>query len=320
MKRYLHKSYGEFEKRLEEAAEKKTTPVNRRYISSTDPDASVTRRSRGTPKLRYKTHRVVDPRHEVITATKVTPGSVDDGEVLREMIEINKENTQTKVATVVADSRYGSIDNYLYCHDAGIKAHIPSLGKTQRGTGRQKGIFAKEEFHYDPDTDTYTCPAGQLLKRRMYNRKRNTYEYKASSKTCAQCSLRQECTRAKDGRSLKRHRRQDALDSMLATATSIQAKRDIKTRQHLAERSFARSTRYGYKRARWRRLRRMEIQDYLIAAVQNITILTNHSNRKPAESKVQRVQRLNTHVLQWFYFIIDSLCKTVSSKFALAYG
>jgi transposase len=321
LKRYLSKGYRELEKRLEDVTEQKTTPANSRYISSTDPDASVTRHKGGSKsKLRYKTHRVVDPRHEVITATKITPGSIDDGDMLEEMIEINQENTQKRVETVVADSRYGIIDNYLYCHDAGIKAHIPSLGETQRGTGRQKGIFPKEEFHYDPDTDTYTCPAGQVLKRRMYNRKRNTYEYKASSKTCAQCSLRQECTRAKDGRSLKRHIRQDALDSMLATATSIQAKRDIKTRQHLAERSFARSTRYGYKRARWRRLRRMEIQDYLIAAVQNITILANHSNRKPAESKVQRVQRLNTHVLQWFYFIIDSLCKTVSSEFALAYG
>ena len=202
---------------------------------------------------------MADPRHEVITATKITSGSIDDGDMLEEMIEINQENTQKRVATVVADSRYGGIDDYLYCYDAGIKAHIPSLGETQRGTGRQKGIFPKEEFHYDPDADTYTCPAGHLLKRRMYNRKRNTYEYKASSVACAGCALREQCTRSKDGRTLKRHRRQDALDSMLATAGSREAKRDIRTRQHLSERSFALSTRYGYKRARWRRLWRMEI-------------------------------------------------------------
>ena len=135
MKRYVSKGYRELEGRLEGEAEKKTTPINRRYISSTDPDASVTRHSRGIPKLQYKTHRVVDPRCEVITATKVTPGSIDDGEVLREMIEITEGNTQKKVDTVVADSRYGSIENYLYCHDAGIKAHMPSLGEIQRGTG-----------------------------------------------------------------------------------------------------------------------------------------------------------------------------------------
>jgi len=150
----------------------------------------VTRHSGGIPKLRYKTHRVVDPRHEVITATKVTPGSVEDGDVLREMIVINKETTQTKIDTVVADSRYGSIENYLYCHDVGIKAHKPSLGDTQRGTGSNKGIFPKEEFSYDPERDTYRCPGGQELRKRMYNKRRNTYEYKASSAACAGCALK----------------------------------------------------------------------------------------------------------------------------------
>jgi hypothetical protein len=39
------------------------------------------------------------------------------------------------------------------------------------------------------------------------------------------------------------------------------------------ERSFAQATRYGFKRARWRRLWRVEIQEYLTAAIQNIKIL-----------------------------------------------
>ena len=320
IKRYLHKGYRELEERLEGEAEKKTTPINRRYISSTDPDASVTRHSRGIPKLRYKTHRVVDPRNEVITATKVTPGSVDDGEVLREMIEINQENTQKKVDTVVADSRYGSIENYLYCHDIGIKAHIPSLGETQRGTGSKKGIFPKEEFSYDSDSDTYLCPGGHVLKRRMYNRRRNTYEYKASSKACGGCVLKKQCTRSKEGRTLKRHMRQETLDSMRAAVRSREAKRDIRTRQHLSERSFARSTRYGYKRARWRRIWRMEIQDYLIAAVQNITILASHSGRKPVESNIHRILGVKAGFLHRIFCIIAALGKKVSSEPVFAYG
>jgi hypothetical protein len=39
------------------------------------------------------------------------------------------------------------------------------------------------------------------------------------------------------------------------------------------ERSFARSVRFGFKRARWRRLWRVQIQEYLTAAIQNIMIL-----------------------------------------------
>jgi transposase len=133
LKRYLDTSYRLFEERLDEGEVAKTTPANSRYISRTDPDASVTRHGGGKPRLRYKTHRAVDPQCEVITATKLTPGSRDEGELLAEMIKVHELTTGNKVKTAVADSRYGKIDNFLLCHDRGIKAHMPSLGDTQRG-------------------------------------------------------------------------------------------------------------------------------------------------------------------------------------------
>ena len=43
------------------------------------------------------------------------------------------------------------------------------------------------------------------------------------------------------------------------------------------ERSFARAGRYGFKRERWRGLWRVQIQEYLIAAVQNIETLIRHA-------------------------------------------
>ena len=287
LKKYLNKGYRRLEKRLDDLEVPKTTPANARFISTTDPDASVTRYSGGKSKLRYKTHRAVDPEHEVITATKVTPGSTDDGDMLEEMIESHEHNTQSKVDTVVADSKYGKIDNFLRCYDLDKKAHVPSLEQTHKGSGRQKGIFPKEAFIYHPDMDIFICPAGERLRRRHYNKKRKHYEYKASAETCARCELRKKCTRAKDGRSLKRHARQDELDIMLNEANSRSAKRDIKHRQDLAERSFAWSKRYGYKRARWRRLWRMEIQDFLIAAIQNITVLVKQPKIRISKSNVQ---------------------------------
>ena len=287
LNKYLNKGYRRLEKRLDDLEVPKTTPANARFISTTDPDASVTRYSGGKSKLRYKTHRAVDPEHEVITATKVTPGSTDDGDMLEEMIESHEHNSQSKVDTVVADSKYGKIDNFLRCYDLDKKAHVPSLEQTHKGSGRQKGIFPKEAFIYHPDTDIFICPAGERLRRRHYNKKRKHYEYKASAETCARCELRKKCTRAKDGRSLKRHARQDELDIMLNEAKSKSAKRDIKHRQDLSERSFAWSKRYGYKRARWRRLWRMEIQDFLVAAIQNITVLVKQPKNRMSKSNVQ---------------------------------
>jgi len=320
LKKYLNKSYRQLEKRLDDLRVPKTTPANSRHISTTDPDASVTRHSGDKSKLRYKTHRAVDQKHEVITATKITPGSVDDGEMLKEMLETHKENTQKELDTVVADSRYGTIDTYLICHDLGIKAHIPSLEATQRGSGRKKGIFPKEAFTYHAATDTYMCPAGKILKRRHHYKKRNHYEYQASAGTCATCELRAQCTRSKTGRTVKRHLRQDELDSMLYDANSRQAKRDIKTRQHLSERSFGRSTRYGYKRARWRRLWRVEIQDFLIAAIQNITVLITQSKEKISKSNAQRGQPMCAQIATWERIPLGSLLREPFSRFTMVFG
>ena len=168
LEKHLNKSYQLLEERLDDLKEHKTTPANKRFISTTDPDASVTRYGKGKSKLRYKTHRAVDEKHEVITATKVTAGSVDDGKVLDDMIDLHEQNTQKKIDTVVADTKYGTVDNFLHCHDQGIKTHIPSIEESHRGSGRRKGIFSREEFTYNPDTDTFTCPAGKLLIKRKF--------------------------------------------------------------------------------------------------------------------------------------------------------
>ncbi len=96
--------------------------------------------------------------------------------------------------------------------------------------------------------------------------------------------------KAKSGRTLKRHLRQDELDSMLKHAISPESKKDIKTRQHLMERSFAQATRYGFKRARWRRLWRVEIQEYLTAAIQNIKILLKDV-KEPGAATQMRVAK-----------------------------
>lgn len=324
LEKHLNKSYKRLENRLDDITALKKTPADSRYISTTDPDASVTRHSKGKSKLRYKTHRAVDEKHEVITATKVIPGSVDDGHVLDDMIEAHEHNTQRKLETAVADSKYGTKDNYLLCHDRKVKAHIPSIEKTSRGSGRQKGIFPKEAFSYDTEMDVFLCPAGETLRKKSYNKKRKHYEYKAPARACAQCELRSKCTLSKDGRTLKRHIRQDELNIMLEKVKSKSAKRDIKHRQDLSERSFAWSTRYGYKRARWRNLWRMEIQDFLIAAIQNITILIKQPKDKMSKSNVRteevracQQKRTQCYGMQAVFSLLSGLNRILSGMILL---
>jgi hypothetical protein len=66
---------------------------------------------------------------------------------------------------------------------------------------------------------------------------------------------------------------------MREASRSLPARRDLQTRKHLMERSFARSKRYAFDRARWRGLWRMQIQDYLICAIQNIQVLIRQAGQ-----------------------------------------
>jgi hypothetical protein len=125
LRKYLNESYRELERRLERDSEDKEKDdqgksggVNCRYISTTDPDAAIVRTS-GKARLRYQTHRAVDSAYEVITATEVTPGDVNEAHMMFWLIDSHQQNTETWLETVVADSKYGTIGNYLGCYDRG---------------------------------------------------------------------------------------------------------------------------------------------------------------------------------------------------------
>lgn len=280
LKRYLNGQYQELEKRLTEKEEEEPSDkrphrkINSRYVSTTDPDAAIVRR--GVSKLCYEVHRSVDVHSEVITAAEVTPGDVNEAHLLIPLTEVHHQNTGRSARVVVADSKYGTIENFLACHDRGMRAHIPDLGQvaTERNTARR--IFPETAFEYDPQTDTYQCPAGNRLFRKSLHLARQSIDYAAPKSVCVGCMLREQCTQSVAGRTIKRHLRQEALNQMRAISRSSQARRDQRIRQHLMERSFARSTRYGFDRARWRGLWRVRIQEYLVCTIQNIQVLLKY--------------------------------------------
>jgi IS5 family transposase len=314
---HLVKGFDELESRLEEKEDQgddhapKIGRANQNYHSTTDPDASVTRQGAGKRKMQYKAHRSVDAKAEVITATEVTPGEVNEAHLLSTLLAMHQDNTQTTAETVVADTKYGTADNYLACCDLGVKAHIPDMKNSQEESRRN--IFSENDFLYNPETDMYLCPAGNHLKKSSYKPKRDAYEYRCSNKVCRNCSLVTKCTTSKNSRTLRRHRRKEDLDKMRNTAQSQTAKRDLRTRQHLMERSFARATRYGFKRARWRRLWRVQIQEYLTSAIQNIMVLLSYAKERGVAkaSTIPFITKLS--------FISHSLFLNIKNTFCIFY-
>jgi transposase len=158
---HLRDNYKKLEARLEEEPadrSRRYIKENSRYMSTTDPDAAIV--NRGKPKLSYEVHRAVDGRSEVITATDTTAGDMNEAHLMVPLLESHHANTGRGAETVVADSKYGTVENFLACHDMGVRAHIPDLGGYATKRTEKLKIFSEEEFQYDLESDTYRCPAG----------------------------------------------------------------------------------------------------------------------------------------------------------------
>lgn len=281
--------------------------VNDRMMSTTDPDAPVTRKSNEPARPRYHHHRVVDDAHGVITAVETTPGSIPENKKLLDVVKQHEANTGVQVATVVADNKYGTIDNYVLGQKQGWKTHLGEMASYQKEIPRRKGIFSESDFHYQAKDNTYICPAGQVMKARRLHWFRRTWEYHLPKEVCNQCALRTQCTRSKTGRTIHRHEAQELLEQGREQAHSGAARRDRVRRQILMEGSFAdAANNHGFKRSRWRRLWRQEIQDYLIAAIQNIRILLSRIGKRPTEAG--QVQFLLNKNALWSSFWTRSLC------------
>ena len=256
---------------------------NRKLLNTTDPDTAIVRKGSLRSRARYKAHRVVDDQCGVITATETTSGDVEENTPLMNLIDQHEEHTGQRLETAVADTQYGTADNFRKCHERGIRSHMADMMRVQEQRASSQKIFGRDAFIYNSENDTFTCPAGQTLTRRKHKKTRKAYEYACSMLTCKDCDLRPQCTHAKGGvaRTVKRHYNQEAIDLARAQSHSRAAIRDRIRRRWLMEGSFGDAAlRHGFKRSRWRRLWRQQMQDYLIAAVQNLRLLARKVHSK----------------------------------------
>ena len=273
-------------------------------VSPTDPDARLIRKN-GKTTLGYKDHRVVDDRCGVITATATTPAAVNDGSMLMGLLEGHQENTGQKARDVAADSAYGTGENYEQLRENDVRPAIPH--QVQKGS---PGKFERDQFRYDSAEDCYVCPAGQKMHRTGSPPDRDHVEYSAGRKVCAECPLRGQCT-GKTGRTFKRHVHQDAIDWADHLLPPGVRRRMLRRRRIRAEGSFADALRHGFKRARWRGLASMTIQNLMIAAIQNVRKLVKYARKgRGAGILTENLRLLAQRMTGWCRRVVRRLTET----------
>src|SRR5690242_4221665 len=178
-------------------------------ISLTDPDsramAAHTRVAVG-----YNVQVAVDPKHKLIVEQQVTNQVLDMG-LLTETAEAAKEALGIETIEAVADKGYFKIEDIEACERAGIVPYVP---RPQRGPSVKAGLFRKDEFHYDADSDSYVCPAGQRLHPYSSSLLRGLKKINYVNKlACDDCKIRSRCTRG-PFRTVSRLENEAVLDRM----------------------------------------------------------------------------------------------------------
>ena len=245
--------------------------VNATRVSMTDPEATLARKGAQSARLAYKSHRGVDDAQGVITAVQTTTGQAGDAAQLPDLLAQHQARVQQQPSVIVGDAHYGSAENYRHCQSRGIVSHLKPVSAPRQ----KKGCFAPEDFRYDAAADCLHCPAGNILRRHSFKKAEGTIEYRIMHREyCLACPLREQCTTAVEGRTVTLPVQYELVQAGKEQATSTAARASYKVRRHRMEGSFAdAANNHGFKRSRWRGLWRQQIQDWLIAAVQNLRIL-----------------------------------------------
>jgi transposase len=168
-------------------------------LSLTDPDSRAMPKSPKAP-VAYNVQSVVDSKHHLIVAQEVT-NQVTDRDQLSPMALAGKQMLAVEQVKAVADKGYSHGKELKACLEAGIE---PYVARPDTSANTKLGLFGKELFVYDPETDTYTCPAGATLAFRFdtIEKERHIRYYK--TRACSKCPLKEKCIRNKEGRRITR--------------------------------------------------------------------------------------------------------------------
>lgn len=179
-------------------------------ISLTDPDARAMHSS-SRVAVGYNVQIAVDTRHKLIAEQQVY-NKVSDLGLLTKTAEAARETLGVARINAVADRGYFKIEDIEACEAAGIVPYVP---KPLRGSAVANGFFGKDQFRYESEADTYTCPGGAAL-RRTYGRPVRDgvrlFDY-ANAAACKLCALRTRCTEAAF-RKVTRYENEAVLDRM----------------------------------------------------------------------------------------------------------
>jgi transposase/Pyruvate/2-oxoacid:ferredoxin oxidoreductase delta subunit len=192
-------AYKEIEKELAESGQSQ--------LSRVDPDARAVVLHRNIVNVGYNVQAGCDSKHKLFVNAQT--GAVNDTHALADMAIEAKELLGVKKMNTLTDKGYTTGAELARCADNDITTY----SSPKAHSSQKNGLYDMQDFIYDEEEDTYTCPAGSTLHTNgtVYQKgKHRVKHYK--TKACKGCAVRHLCTNNKNGRFIERGIHQKALE------------------------------------------------------------------------------------------------------------
>lgn len=284
--------------------EQEKTLAGRNSYSKTDPDATFMRTKEGQLAAGYNVQS--GTQDGFITGISVGQNANDAACFIAHM-EQRKALGLAAPSRAMADSVYGSEENYAYLEGEGVESYLKYPCFHRETTGHLKP-YEKASFAFDEERNVFVCPRGhnllmigenkQTLTGSGYVKSENIYE----CKECERCRVRGQCTK---GQGNRRIRHSIALGRYQRAARDrLQSEQGIALRErrgHECETPFAQiKHNMGIGRFHLRGLAKVTSESFLIALAHNFRRLLGRieSENKPWKpgEKEQKTARQSSKI------------------------
>jgi len=201
---------------------------DKRQINFTDSDSCIMITKHHGVQQCYNHFAVIDDRAHIILGTHTSNNSSDQLGLIPTIENAQGMYGNLEGFKLGADAGFFSADNIIYTQANGIDYYS--------SYPERKSRYAKDKFKYNYDTDTYTCPEGNILSVESQSKDGNLRKYSNGS-VCAACEYSSKCTKARDGvRRIGRDMKNDAIrDKAKEKAKSEEGKEILKLRKSVPE-------------------------------------------------------------------------------------
>ena len=197
--------------RMNRYKEQLETMGSRNSYSKTDPDATFMRMKEdamlnGQLKPGYNVQ--ISTENQFITNFGIYQRPTDTLTMIS-YLESFKARYGMQSEEIVADSGYGSEENYEYMFSNGMTPYVKyNMFHVEQRRGYRNNPFRVSNLFYNPDDDFYVCPMGQKLKFIRQEKRYTASGYQQTvnvyrASRCEGCPLRGQCHKSKRDRQIE---------------------------------------------------------------------------------------------------------------------